>query len=212
MIDILIPNYYRPHRVQFLCENVKLCTRHLYNLLFIQERGDKIGRQEVLKFGASSIIGSFDSYANSINAGYFLTSSPYFFTGSDDIEFTDNWDVPAIKLLETCSSKHVIGHKMLGSGCKPDGTYSTFFTVRRSYIQEHSGVAGMPNLVFYPYYHHEVDREFYWTSINAGVYQACPESVIYHDHREDATNVRTKRMDVTDQRTYWNRRHLFRGA
>lgn len=175
------------------------------------EPQDTLSLETARSLGIKVIVGSFGSYENAMNTGYFLTDGEFFFLGVDDIEFTDSWDVEPLKLL---SSPHlaVIGHKTIGKDCPVEGIYSCHFTVRRSYVRANTLVHGMPNLVFYPYYHHECDRELFWYARNQGVYQSCPESTILNDQQYDQTRVKTTSMDGVDRNTYESRRHLFRGV
>lgn len=220
MIDILIPNYYRPHHIRRLIENVAKTTRNAYRLIFLCEVEDEKARQEYLKLknaGTSPasevrfIVGHFGSFGNCINTGYFLSRSEFIFLGVDDIEFADGWDVEPMRLL-TDPAVSVVGHKTIGDGCPEEGIFSCHFTVRRSYIRENSLVALSPNLVMYPYYHHELDRELYWNAVNRGIFKSCPESVIKHMQAYDEVQKKTVSMDHIDRNTYNNRRHLFRGA
>lgn len=165
-----------------------------------------------IQHDCSIITGNFGSYENAMNTGYFLTNSEYIFLGVDDIEFTPSWDVTPQLVLKNNPNLSVIGHRTIGRDCPPDGIYSCHFTVRRSYVRENTLVHGMPNLIFYPYYHHECDRELFWYARNQGIFQSCPESTILNDQQYDATRQKTTSKDGIDRDTYWNRRHLFRGA
>jgi len=212
VLDILIPTYFRPHRIPILDKSLRENTRAPYRLVLMIEPQDVDSLAAAEKIDAKVIVGSFGSYENAMNTGYFLTDHPFFFLGVDDIEFTEDWDVVPLKLLQTRSELAVIGHRTMGKDCPPEGIYSCHFTVRRSFVRTSTLVAGMPNLVFYPYYHHECDRELFWYARNMGVYQSCPESVILNDQPQDATREKTTSKDGIDRHTYEQRRHLFRGA
>lgn len=212
MIDVLIPTYGRAHRIPVLVESLRKNTEGPYQLVLMIEPQDEESLLAAIRTDAKAIVGSFGSYENAMNTGYFLTDSPFFFLGVDDIEFTKNWDVEPLKLLRSRPELAVIGHKTTGKDCPPEGIYSCHFTVRRSFVRAGTLVAGMPNLIFYPYYHHECDRELFWFARNRGVYQSCPESEILNDQLQDATREKTTSMDGVDRHTYNERRHLFRGA
>lgn len=216
MIDILIPNYYRPHHIPRLIENIRKTTRNPYRLTFIIEREDveAIGMSYMHRPApscANFIIGNFQSFGNAINTGYFLTSNEFVFLGVDDIEFSPDWDIEPMRLLSD-PAVSVVGHRTIGDGCPEEGLFSCHFTVRRSYVREHSLVALSPNLVMYPYYHHELDRELYWNAMNRGIFKSCPDSVIRHEQAYDEVQKKTVSKDDIDRDTYNNRRHLFRGA
>lgn len=213
MIDILIPVYYRAHQIPRLYENIKGATRSFNKLHFIVERDDKKSVEQVLMLPDANLIsGNFDSYCNALNTGYFLTYSEFLFTGVDDLEMEQDWDVPVIKKLRMRPELSVIGSKCIGADVPPEGQFTSYFTIRRSFIQKNSLVAGMPNLLFYPYYHHEADRELYGRAKDFGVYDKCEESVIHHCQVYDEVQKKTVGMDEKDRATYWGRRHLFRGA
>lgn len=212
MIDVLIPTLGRPARIPILADTLARNTCHPYRLVLMIEPQDTASLLEADKHDCRVIVGSFGSYENAMNTGYWLTSDEFFFLGVDDIEFTKDWDVQPIRLLQENPSLSVIGHRTMGKDCPADGIYSCHFTVRRSYVRASTLVAGMPNLVFYPYYHHECDRELFWYSRNMGIYQSCPESTILNDQQYDATREKTTSTDGVDRDTYWNRRNLFRGA
>jgi hypothetical protein len=160
-------------------------------------------------FNLNAIVGNFSSYCHAINTAYFLSNSKYFFTGVDDLEMTDGWDIPVIDKLESNQNLSVIGSKVM-----PEEIFQSYLTIRRSYVRQHSLVSGISNLVFYPYYHHEADRELYWTAKNRQIFNECPESIIYHKQLFDETQKKTNNEDYNniDHDTYWERRHLFRGA
>lgn len=212
MIDVLIPTYGRPGRIPILCTTLRAHTRNPFNLFLMIEPQDKEALRVANDYGCSVIVGSFGSFENAMNTGYFLTKGEFFFPGVDDIEFTPDWDVRPIEILKARPEISVIGHKTMGKDCPADGIYSCHFTIRRSYVRANTLVHGMPNLVFYPYYHHECDRELFWYARNAGIFESCPESIILNDQQYDATREKTTKMDGIDRDTYWNRRHLFRGA
>lgn len=212
MIDVLIPTLGRPLRIPILVDTLARHTVNPYRLHLMIEPQDEESRTIAGDYNCSVIIGSYGSYENAMNTGYFLTSGEYLFLGVDDIEFTPSWDMEPIRLLRTNPNLSVIGHRTMGRDCPPEGIYSCHFTIRRSYVRASTLVAGMPNLIFYPYYHHECDRELFWYARNMGVYQSCPESTILNDQQYDATREKTTSKDGIDRDTYWNRRHLFRGA
>lgn len=206
MIDILVPTYKRPEKIAPLMENVQRVTKSPYNLLFIIEAHDLESRKEAKDRGANSLIGNFGTYANAINVAFALTSAPFFFTGSDDILFDDEWDDFALKAMQK-ENVDVVG---VNDG---NGICILHFLVRRNYVQTLSGVIDMPGLVFYPYMHHFVDTEFYWTARTRGRFTTAPDSVVRHFMiKEGETFEKSIKHDVVDEMTYKNRRHLFRGA
>lgn len=213
MIDILIPVYYRPHQIARLYENITNSTKEPHQICFIIESKDIKTLNECLKLGnkVRVIQGNFDSYCNAMNTGYFLTQNEFVFTGVDDLEMTFDWDVAVMQELYQ-GDVHVVGSKCIGADLPPEGHCGSYFTIRRSWVEKHSLVSGMPNLLFYPYYHHEADRELMYRAKDYGVYRPCPESIIKHCQVFDEVQKKTVSKDLIDRDTYWNRRHLFRGA
>lgn len=214
MIDVLIPNYFRPHHIPRLIKNLRQATENPYLLTFIIESDNEEAQHlaHIYAGEARFISGHFRCFAHAINTAYFLTNHKFFFPGVDDITFSDGWDHHPIRLLQEHENKHVICHKTVGQDCPDDGIYKCHFTIRRSYVRENSLVSLVPNMVMYPYYHHEVDRELYWTAKVREVELPCPDSVIVHSQAYDEVQKKTISKDDVDRDTYNNRRHLFRGA
>ena len=205
MIDILIPTYKRSHRIQKQFDNIKSTTKNEFNCVYLVEQSDQDSINVLSNIICTTIVGNFQSYSNAINAGYWLTRGEFLFQALDDMEFTDGWDVEPINILKSRQDIHLVSSDL-------DGQIGGFFTIRRSYVSINSMVEGFPNHLLYPYYHHESDREMYWTAKNRGVLVECKTSLIHHKHEWDKTQIKTTMMDETDKKTYWDRRRLFRGA
>lgn len=206
MLDVFIPSFGRPQNLAKVVANLHQTTVHPVHPVLILERTDTESIEAASRItNRTTLVGDFRSYSNAINTAYFMTTGDYFITSLDDLEFTPGWDVPLFKILDSRPEVQAAMSSM-------DGVFNSLAVIRRSYLQRESLVSGMPNLVLYPYHHHESDREMYWTLKNRGVLVECPESIVHHRHESDTTEKKTKSMDEFDLQTYWGRRHLFRGA
>jgi hypothetical protein len=123
--------------------------------------------------------------------------------------------MPAIKMLKDDMDAMVIG---LSDG-NPGTNYWTICMIRRSYIQDRSGVVDMPNRVFFPYNHNFQDTEFTATAIARGVWRKSEGKCIEHHHpglaqyfgpvEYDKTYHKNDDTVALDHQTYLARRHLW---
>jgi hypothetical protein len=147
------------------------------------------------------------SYANAFQAGYEQSSDEFFVNGNDDFHFQRGWDVAALRAMTP--EVNVVGIN--------DGYHGTdaIMLVRRSYVEDLSGVVDMPNRVFYPYKHNFVDTELRETATARGCYRPCSESVIRHAHPDfdagsmDATYEKSRAQFGVDAETFHERRKLW---
>lgn len=213
MIDIIIPTLNRANKIEPLLQNLLDVTKVPFLVTFAMETGDELSMQTRRRshIWSNWEVGNFNSYTIAFNTAFWKTNHKYVFMGSDDIEFMPGWD-KAAQVMEDDEKVHVVG--MNSSGALDDRHHLQFL-MRRSYINQHSLVEGLPNHVFYPYHHNFCDTELYYTALNRGVFKACPEAVVLH-HRPaddiDETYKKSSRTAELDRATYNSRKHLFRGV
>lgn len=209
MIDILIPTYRRPHALQRVVDNIKETTTVPHRIVFIYEKDDRGSGIAARLTGADALENPWEpSFSNSLQAGYEVTKSPFFLPANDDFDFQQGWDIAALDAM---------GDQWVQAVGIYDGAHScdAITLIRRSYIEQQSGVADMPNRVFYPYNHNYVDTEFAQTAKARGVFKAVPESVIVHKHpswglaENDETYSKNQRTLSEDGATFNSRAHLW---
>jgi hypothetical protein len=219
MLGIYLPTYKRPHELQRVASNIEEATSSPFRLIFGLEAEDKEGIKAAKKTGHKVVINKGSrGYSNTIQAIYESDDSPIFFHANDDFFFLPDWDVAPLKKLEENPDIGVLG---VHDG-NPATNFYTISFVRRSYIEDDSGVIDMPKRVFYPYNHNFIDTEFSHTAIFRGKWDKCPEPCIQHHNPgllKHFQGVPEKEIDKTyqknngtfgiDQETYNSRRHLW---
>lgn len=210
-LAIYLPTYKRPNALQKVADNIKETTKSDYTLYFGLEKDDPEGLAAALATGAEAIINRYEpGYSNTIQTLYEYTDEEFFFHANDDFRFLPNWDETPMEMFKTPSIM-VVGVKQN----EADTQMSAIQLVRRKYIEEQSGVIDMPNRVFYPYHHNYVDTEMTNTARSRGVWAACAEPCIDHQHASflgiDKDEIYKKNDDTVelDRQTYESRKHLW---
>lgn len=210
-LAVYLPTYKRPDVLQAVADNVQASTYSAYTLYFGLEANDEAGIVAAAKTGATVVVNKYEAgYANTIQTIYEQAKEPFFIHANDDFLFLPNWDKGPLAMFET-PSVMVVGLRQT----EGDTHGSAISMVRRSYIEDRSGVVDMPNRVFFPYNHNYVDTEFTQTAQHRGVWAMYPELVIVHQHpgftgkEKDDTHKKNDDTSALDQRTFESRRYLF---
>jgi hypothetical protein len=178
VVGIYLPTYKRPHKLEEVARNIEQTTKNPFHLYFGLEPDDSAGIEAALKTGHSVVINKYGSdagYPNTIQTIYEQATEPFFIHANDDFVFQPDWDVAPLAMFDT-PTVMVVGMKQN----EEDSQGSAISMVRRSYIEERSGVVDMPNRVFYPYPHHYCDTEFTATAQKRGVWAFCGAYGINH--------------------------------
>jgi glycosyltransferase involved in cell wall biosynthesis len=214
-VAVIVPVLGRPHRVKPLLASIAATTPERHRVLFVADEDDdaelaalEAARADVLAVASGA------SYAAKINAGYHATTEPVFFMAADDLAFRPDWYSRAASYFS--DEIHVVGTNDL---CNPRvmcGQHSTHTLVKRSYIEEQSGVVDEADTVLHEGYAHEFcDDEFVQTAMARGVYAHAFDSLVEHLHPlankapDDATYLRGRARTAQSRRLFRQRRRLW---
>lgn len=214
-LGIYIPTLGRPHKLQAVADNIKAATRSEYKLYWGVEPEDRESILAAKDTGHAVILNEYGpSYSHALQTIYEQTAEPVFFWGNDDFYFLDGWDEAPMRKLSERPDISVLG---VHDG-NPHTKYYSMSFVRRKYIEEQSGVIGMPNRVMYPYHHNFVDDELTETAKLRGVWDWCEGPCIEHQHPSftwlgtyatDLTYAKNDRRFVEDMNTFRERSKLW---
>lgn len=176
-LAVLIPTHLRADKLAPLAENIAGVTTVEHRVYFVAEYGDKPTGEALATVDAISVFGDFGSCARAMNAGFAASEEPFVFTGNDDLWFHEGWDIAALAALEE-DGKHICGTN------DSHGRMTCFAMVRRSYIEEHSGVFDKPATLYHPYESQYPDTELANYAKHRGVWTEAPDSVTQHLHHD----------------------------
>ena len=207
MIGLYFPTLGRSGVLGRVAENADSATKTEHTIVFVVEPDDEASRDAAVATGQLTLVNAHErSYAGAFQTAYEATSDEFFLMGNDDFDFQPGWDVPALAAMENAD---MVGINDSGSGC------NAIMLIRRSYIEEQSGVIDMPNQVLFPYQHNYCDTELRETAIARGRFVSCPESVIVHLHPDfgkaelDETYQKSRATFNADAAMYSSRKHLW---
>ena len=213
MIGILIPSKDRSDRFQRIIENINSTTVSPHKIYFIIEDNDFDSIAEAKRLNANIIISSGRGYRAAINLGYLKTTEEFLLLGSDDIVFTQGWD---LLMLDKMNDEKIgiVGGKD-DWPISQTGLHGSHLLVRRSYIEEFSGVEDEDNVIYSSSYQHFMtDIETEQTAMKRAAFASC-EAVIEHNHycRGTALNDSTYEIELPkskpDELQYNLRRNKF---
>lgn len=177
-IAILIPTVHRPDSLQAVLNSAHAATASEHRVYFIAEAEDRPTRGALkrLRGDHTDIVGDFGSCARAMNIGFEHSTEPAVFTGNDDLRFTEGWDTAALEALDR--------HPIVGTN-DGNGRMTCFAMVRRSFIEQHSGVFDEPGTLYHPgYLSQYVDTELASYARHRGVWGEAPAAVTVHLHWE----------------------------
>lgn len=210
-LAIWLPTYKRPHKLQQVADNIAATTKNSFTLYFGVEPDDTASFNAAIATNHHVVVNPYEmGYSNTIQAMYEHSAEPFAFHANDDFLFFPGWDEQPLTMFET-ASVCVVGCKQNAA----DTDCSAICFIRRSYIEEQSGVIDMPNRVFYPYHHNYQDTEFTRTARHRGVWAKCDAPCIDHQHpgftgaEKDETYKKNDATAGVDEATFNSRQHLW---
>lgn len=210
-LAVLIPTYGRAEKLAPLIENIGENTAISHRIYFGVEYGDTETRDALAPFDVTTVFGDFGSCARAMNACYLASVEPFVWTGNDDSWLHEGWDLAALDALT--GSKHICGTN--------DGNdrMTCFALIRRSFIEQHSGVFDRPNAIYHEYASQYVDTELADYAKHRGVWTEAPDSLTEHLHHEfgkaDASHPNYQKAQATcadDHAEYLRRKPLWESA
>jgi hypothetical protein len=155
-----------------LVENIHDATETEHRVYLVMEHDDTDSILAATKLDTVDVLGEFGSCSVAVNAGYRASDEPFVAIANDDCVFHRGWDTAALaKFSETV---HVVGMNDGLGDCK------CFPMVRRSFIEQHSGVFDRPNTIFHTYKSQGPDTEFTFYAMLRGVWDAAPDAIVEH--------------------------------
>lgn len=175
-IAILIPTYNRVGRLQGVVDNAQTPDATVYLIMEPDEAKEFEGAVTITRPEG------FGTYAKAINHAYRVTEEPYLFCGADDLNFKEGWAHSALRQMK--GNIQVVGTNDLSHPAVLSGEHATHYLVARHYLDTVGGVYDEGPGSFLPecYDHNWTDTEFIQTARHRGVYMACLESVVEHNH------------------------------
>lgn len=226
-VAIIVPVLARPHRVAPLLHSVLTSTPEPHMVLFVAD-ADDTDELAAVRDGMRGypptettvadllVVEPGLSYGTKINRGYRAIWHPFVFTGADDLDFHAGWYPPAVGLMLPNPRIGVVGTVDLCNDRTRTGRTSTHSLVRRSYIEQQSGVADAPDSIYCELYSHEyVDDELVRTAKKRRAYAHSYESVVEHLHPNvgkaemDATYEKGRERTDENRRIFQSRRRLW---
>lgn len=195
-VTVLVPVLGRPQRVRPLIASLaSTAIVTPIDLLFLVSPEDEVEQSSLTLAHADPRIqadrfrwawevmawtAGHGDYARKINYGFRVTSTPYVFTGADDLAFRPGWIERAVALqLET--GVCVIGTNDAGNERTIRGGDSTHSLVHRDYLE--CGTIDTPGLLMHEGYEHNfVDSEMVGTARARGTYQHAADVIVEHLH------------------------------
>lgn len=219
-ITVIVPVLNRPAQAQILVDSLFRHSTVAVALLFVVTPGDDAEIAACEKLRRAFTDGSVDvlvtpwtggrgDYARKINLGFAATTSPYVFTGADDIRFTKGWDTAM--LAAAGENMGVVGSD---DHCNPRTQqarrHSTHSLVSRAYADEHGVIDGDGTVLSEGYWHNFVDDELVQTAIARRMYRAS-HAVVTHTHPLHDRSVKIDPTYVLGQERFDEDRQRFLG-
>ena len=187
-----------------LVKNIHAVTETEHRVYLVMEHDDKDSISAAEKLDTIDVIGQFGSCSVAVNAGYRASDEPYAAVGNDDLVFHPGWDTTALACFS--DTIHIVGMNDGMGDCK------CFPMVRRTFIEEHSGVYDKPNMIFHTYQSQGPDTEFTFYAMLRGVWAPAPDAVVEHRNwrngsaNPDHPNYLKARDTITADLAEYNRR------
>jgi hypothetical protein len=173
-LAVIVPTVKRADMLEALVFNIHEVTQTKHRIYLVLESDDEESLKVAKGLDSVDVVGEYGSNATAVNGGYRASKEPFLAIVNDDCLFHRGWDLAALKYFS--DDVHVVG---LNQG---DGTCKCFFMVRRSYIEEHSGVFDKPNTLFHTYASQFPDTEFAEYAQHRGVWAEAQDSLVEHMH------------------------------
>jgi hypothetical protein len=171
-VAVIVPTVNRADMLEALVENIHDATEGEHQVYLVMEEDDQDSLAVSERLDVCSVIGTFGYCSVAINIGYRASSEPFVAITNDDCIFHQGWDTAALRCFN--DQIHVVG---MNDGA---GDYLCFPMIRRSFIEQHSGVYDKPNTIFHTYKSQGPDTEFSFYAILRGVWAPAPDAVVEH--------------------------------
>ena len=182
MIDVLVPILGRPPHA--MIDSLEQSTETEFKVFFICSPGDETVEEcRIYDRYVTWVVewkpGRAD-FAKKINWAYARTSSPWIFTGADDLRFHPDWDTEALRLADPAL---VIGTNDLHNPAVQADDVRHPLLIARVYIETYGGTYDGSGAVFSEVYDHQfVDTEFVEVAKQRKRWIFAERSVVEHLH------------------------------
>jgi glycosyltransferase involved in cell wall biosynthesis len=193
-LAVIVPTYRRADMLEALVANIHEATESEHRIYLVMELADKPTLWASKTLDAISVIGTFGSCSRAVNAGYRASTEPFVAVTNDDCIFHPGWDTAALRYFS--EQTHIVGCNDGMGDCK------CWPMVRRSFIEEHSGVFDKPNTIFHTYKSQGPDTELAFYAMLRGVWANAYDAVV--EHRRIITD--KARDTITEDLAEYNRR------
>jgi glycosyltransferase involved in cell wall biosynthesis len=197
MIAILIPTLGRAEMLPALVANIHAATTTAHRIYLVIESDDRATLDASKELDTVDVIGKFGSCSIAMNAGYKASTEPFVFIANDDCVFHKGWDTAALA--------HMGGQVQIVGVNDGNGDCLCFSLVRRSFIEEHSGVFDKPDTLFHTYLSQGPDTEFAFYAMLRGVWDAAPEALVQHCRIEADLHLKARSTITSDLEEYLRR-------
>lgn len=181
-VTIIVPLLKRPWRVAPILNSITATTTVPYDVVFCCTPSDYATIDAVRAEGYTPLEVPWHhrgDYARKIQAGIDSTTSPYVFTGADDLKFHPHWFENAARHMD--GTVGVVGTNDLANPRVIRGEHATHFLVARWYCQLGT-IDGDPHLFHHGYVHEWCDDELVGTAKLRGAWAFAEDSVVEHLH------------------------------
>lgn len=176
---VIVPLLHRPWRVAPLLESIEATTD--CDVVFACTPTDHAVLDAVTAVGHEPLLVPWQpkgDYARKIQAGIDTTTTPYVFTGADDLRFHPGWfEAARAKMTDGIG---VVGTNDLCNARVMAGDHGTHFLVARWYCD--LGTIDGPGLFHDGYVHEFVDDELVGTAKHRNAWAHAPDSIVEHLH------------------------------
>jgi glycosyltransferase involved in cell wall biosynthesis len=216
MIDVLVPTYDRAERLRKVWTNIAERSKTDIHICFIVEPDDYASLSVIKREGFSYVLNQGPkSYAGAVNTAYALSDAEYLFCGSDDLNFSEGWDLRLLAHVDPWFA--VFGTNDLFNPYVLQGSHATHYLVKREYLDKIGGMvdAGPGSFLNPAYSHNYTDTEFIWTAKARAKFKPVLSCVVEHTHwaakkaSKDATYLKGEEHVKQDEELYLSRRHLW---
>lgn len=180
-VAIVVPLLHRPWRVAPLLESIEATTTN-HQVVFACTPTDHPVIDAVQAAGHEPLLVPWQprgDYARKIQAGIDTTTTPYVFTGADDLRFHPGWFERAAERMT--AGIGVVGTNDLGSPRVQQGEHATHFLVARWYA-DLGTIDGDPHLFHHGYVHEWCDDELVGTAKARNAWAHAGDSMVEHLH------------------------------
>lgn len=212
MIDVLVPVLHRPRAVEPFITSLRENSQHVSSIFFLCNEGDSAEIAAIEALDEVAIVLPWQplagDYARKMNHGFSCTSSEFVFLGADDITFTPDWDVNALRAAD--GGAGVIATNDCANPQVKKGEFGTHCLVRRSYVEILGGsLEGPGHLLSEAYDHNFCDRELCHIADRRNLYVFAADSHVPHHHPHFDSTVKPDATYRKGQRHFREDRRLF---